>query len=197
MNSVIPLNVFTQYMPHLSENEGIASSCIYTARETHPAPNQTCMFKLPMRRGITWTHFKIAWLSRAVKPRIGFIYRDEVLDVELPVDNDYVPSTYTPLTWAIPSTVLHENAGFYLAIHLPADTAASDALQIEFVGFEQLLPADYVNGYSFTMNGQHKFSLLYDNAARHFYMMNVLHENHNRHNQYVVRTSAELLNRPV
>jgi hypothetical protein len=185
-----PIHVFQAYMPHLSENEGITSSCIYTAREPHPAPSQTCMFKLPMRRGITWTHFKINWHSRAVKPQIGFIYRGDDMDVELPVDRDYIPGTHSMFTWAIPCATLHENAGFYLAVHLPADTSHADALQIEFFGFEQLLPADSAMGYVFTLNGQNQFALMYNNAERYFYM---IRDNADHENQFKIRASAEVL----
>ena len=187
---MIPRNVFQAYRPHLSENEAVTMSCIYTAREPHPAPSQTCMFKLPMRRGVTWTHFKISWHSQAAKPHLGFIYRTNEMDVELPVDRDYVPGKHTMFTWAIPSVTLHDNSGFYLAVHLPADTSQHDALQVEFVGFEHLVPAENPDGYVFTMNGQNQFALMYNNEEQTFYMVR---DNADHEQQFKIRASAELV----
>ena len=194
-SKMIPCNVFQAYRPHLSENEGIATSCIYTARETHPAPSQTCMFKLPMRRGVTWTHFKVNWHSQAVKPQIGFVYRADQMDVELPVDRDYAVSAHTMFTWAMPCVTLHENCGFYLAVHLPADTSQHDVLQVEFVGFEHLVPAENPDGYVFTINGQNQFALMYNDEEREFYM---IRDNADHEHQFAIRASAEVvMHRPV
>ncbi len=187
---MIPLNVFQAYMPHLSDDEGIASSCIYTARENHPTPSQTCMFKLPMRHGVTWTHFKISWYSQAAKPQISFIYRDYNVNVELPVDRDYAVGQHTMFTWAIPRITQHENYGFYLAVHLPADTRDTDVLQVDFVGFEYLVPAENPDGYVFRLNGQNQFALVYDNEEMEFYM---IRDNADHEHRFVIQASAEIV----
>lgn len=190
----IPLDVFKIYMPHRSESDGVAMSCVYTAREEQPQAGTARMFKFPMRRNIAWTHFKISWHSlSADRPRIGLIYRNlDGIDVELPIDYDYVLGVHSMLTWAIPYVTLDENCGFYLVAHIPASAGPRDTLQIEFVGFERLLPSDHPFGYVFTMNGNSQFAFLKDNESETFYMTR---DNEERHNQYEIRTSAELIAR--
>jgi hypothetical protein len=148
------------------------------------------MFKLPMRGGVTWTHFKVSWHSQAVKPQVGFIYRSGNLDVELPIDREYGVGQHTMFTWAIPCVTLSDDAGFYFVAHLPIDTDERDVLQVEFVGFEHLVPAENPDGYVFTMNGQNQFAMLYSHEERAFYMIrdNAVHDN-----QFRIRASAEMV----
>ena len=132
-----PLDIAQALMPE--EDDLVSFLHVYTIQEFNPKKRVTSYIKIPPSTNIHWTHFRPSWLGKG-SPQYGLTYKDSKVEYDILCNANCESGVYQPFNWVIPGLPFADDGAFYIRVDFPSNNGA---LQIEAVGFEDIIPMTY------------------------------------------------------
>ena len=145
MATHIPVDIAQALLPTVKDH--IALSHVYTSRKPDIVSDDgVYYYKIPQKVNIHWTHFCPHWLGNAMY-EVGLVYKDTTNEYELSNEALCNSGQYHTLHWPLPGVIMNPDSAFYLTVQSVIQCtnqstkqyANQSTIQIEFVGFEDIL----------------------------------------------------------
>lgn len=169
MAQSIPITVAKAIKPDLYDP--VSYSHMYTVQEFRPKSFGQYVIRLPYTPNLFWTQFRVIWTGlHDVQACLSWRSSEQTTDIHLPCVATCKTNVWNEFQWPLPSVHTKEDAGFYLTIEFPKEVFNA-ILQVDILGFEQLLPYHVRNIELCDIDGTPNWLLTsYDYKYRYYYI---------------------------